>query len=321
MNPDPKVIFHINPHEAAAWRGRERLAIFTRLAEALEANSIPFTAIARLGFETRRAPPPIDGALHIVENGRMEGEGWLNTGLAYLLGFWHLDPHGIQAESQARLAVFEADSVNRADAVAFAKTLRARFAKQRLSRFNQTRIPAQTLPNGCVALFLQGRAPYQAGHCDLPMDQMIRTVCAGAGGRPVVVKPHPRAAEDGEKAIALAQGAGAEFIVTGANVHDLLAASAVCVSVNSAVAIEGFLHRKPAILFGQSDFASLATRAHDASDFPAALDGALKGEWHYSKMLYWYFNRHALELAAPDFETRMFAAFAKVGFSRDRLVK
>jgi len=45
----------------------------------------------------------------------------------------------------------------------------------------------------------------------------------------------------------------------------------------------------------------------------------LTARWHYPQMLHWYFSRHTLELAAPDFEARAFAAFARVGFSRDRL--
>ena len=45
-----------------------------------------------------RAVP--DGKLHIVEDGAAEGEGWLNAALAYLLGFWHLDPQGILAKKQ-----------------------------------------------------------------------------------------------------------------------------------------------------------------------------------------------------------------------------
>ena len=61
------------------------------------------------------------------------------------------------------------------------------------------------------------------------------------------------------------------------------------------------------------------TRAHGAEDFPAALEAALATDWPYPKMLHWYFSRHTLELAAPDFEARAFAAFERVGFLKARL--
>lgn len=314
----PEVHFHINPRQADAWRGPERLAIFTRLAEMCEAHGLTFRAIERPWEEMNPREGRPDGNIHIVENGRMQGEGWLNTALAYLKGFWHLDPQGFQAESLACEAVFDPATVDESAARAFFDALHQRFAAPRLSRFAQPRAIATDLPQGAIAIFLQGKGAYRHGRCSLPADRMILAVARGAGGRPVVVKPHPQALEDGAAAIAAAVAAGARITETVANVHDVLAASAVTVSVNSAAALEGFLHEKPAILFGRSDFPSLVTQAAEA-DCPQALQAALATHWPYPQMLHWYFSRHTVELAAPDFETRALAAFAKVGFPRDRL--
>ncbi|NJM83289.1 MAG: hypothetical protein HC844_13080 [Tabrizicola sp.] len=248
----------------------------------------------------------------------MRGEGWLNTATAYIQGFWHLDPQGIQAESLAGQAVFDPKGVDGEAARAFFRDLRQRFVTPRRSRFAQARERATDLPQGSIALFLQGKSAYYNGRCSVPMDRMILAVCQGAGVRPVVVKPHPQRPDEAAGPMAAALSAGAKFQVTDANVHDVLAACAVTVSVNSAVAMEGFLHRKPAILFGRSDFPSLVTPATE-SDFPQALEVALAARWPYPKMLHWYFNRHTLELAAPDFETRALAAFANVGYPVSRL--
>jgi hypothetical protein len=49
------------------------------------------------------------------------------------------------------------------------------------------------------------------------------------------------------------------------------------------------------------------------------LHQALTTERRYAKMIHWYFTRHTLEVASPDFEARVLDAFAKVGFGRDRL--
>jgi hypothetical protein len=168
-------------------------------------------------------------------------------------------------------------------------------------------------------VLLQGKTPYRMGQCDVPQHEIILAACRAAAGREVVVKRHPQSISEGAWTIAKAADAGAAFQLFEGNIHDLLAACSVTVSINSAAAMEGFLHRKPAILFGQSDFESLVTRVHQPADFPQALHQALTTERRYAKMIHWYFTRHTLEVASPDFEARVLDAFAKVGFGRDRL--
>lgn len=315
----PEVHFHINPRQAENWRGKLRLALFTRLAEMCEAHGLVHRAIARPGHEMQTRAGLADGNIHIVENGRMQGEGWLNAATAYLTGFWHMDPRGMQAESSAIDDVFDPGAVDEGEAERFFNRLKRRFLLPRKSRYHQPVEVAGDIPQGAVALFLQGPSAYHNGRCSLPMEEMIGIVANGSGGRPVVVKPHPQMPEEGAFAILRATEAGADVLATEANVHDILAACSACVSVNSAVAFEGFLHRKPAILFGKSDFPSLVIRAQGAEDYPAALAAALATDWPYPKMLHWYFSRHTLELAAPDFEARAFAAFERVGFPKARL--
>lgn len=315
----PEIVLHINLPDLSDWRTRERLGLFRRIAELCEARALPFSVVQRAASLTRHGNALPDGRLHIVEDGRMQGEGWLNAALAYLLGFWHLDPDGILAESTARTAVFSPRDVAAEPAMAFFRTLRQRFVKTRHSRYNPPRSRDATLPDGAIAVFLQGSKPLKDGHCDLAMHEMILAVWRGAGGRPIVVKPHPLTVTECAHAIARAADEGAVFEVCDANIHDLLARCAVTVSANSAAAMEGFLHRKPAILFGRSDFESLVTRVHRPEDFADALQGALAANWRYAKMLHWYFGRHTLDLTAPDFEDRLFATFAKAGFPRERL--
>ena len=314
----PEIVLHINLQDLTGWRGRERLGFFNRVATLCEANDLPCRAIPRHAALTKRQQAAPDGHLHLVEDGRMMGEGWLNAALAYLLGFWHLDPCGVLAESGARTARYAPHEVPIDAAQAFFKTLRRRFVTPRHSRYAQPRQRDNSLPDGSVAVFLQGSKPCKDGQCDVPAQEMILAACRGSGGRPVVVKPHPLSVTECAHAIARAADQGAVFEVFDGNIHDLLARCAVTVSANSAAAMEGFLHRKPAILFGQSDFESLVTRVHDPDGFAEALQSALSADGRYAKMLYWYFTRHTLDITAPDFEDRLWATFAKVGFPRER---
>lgn len=315
----PEIVLHINLADLSTWRTRERLGLFRQIADLCDAHDLPFSVVHRAASLTKACVAQPDGRLHIVEDGRVCGEGWLNAALAYLLGFWHLDPHGILALSAARTHRFNPREVPDALSAAFFTTLRQRFVKPRHSRYHQPRDRDKTLPEGAIAVFLQGKKPFADGQCSLAMHEMILAVTRGAGGRPVVVKPHPLSVTDCAYAIARAADQGAVFDVFDGNIHDLLATCAVTVSANSAAAMEGFLHRKPAILFGDSDFESLVTRVHRPEDFATALDSALAAKWRFRKMLFWYFSRHTLDLTAPDFHDRLFATFDRAGFSRKRL--
>lgn len=317
--PPARLVFHINLSDLSGWRTARRLTFFQRLAEICKAHGLAYEVRPRAAHLIKPHQAPPDGCLHIVEDGAAQGEGWLNAALAYLLGFWHLDPQGVLADSAARHAGFAPRQVDQTEAQAFFRTLRRRFVTPRLTRYNPARAKASDLPEGAIAVFLQGKNPYRTGQCSVQMHDIILAACRGAEGRPVVVKPHPLSVPDCAMAIGRAADMGAEFQLFDGNLHDLLAACAVTVSANSAAAMEGFLHRKPAILFGRSDFESLVTRAHGPEDFPAALAAALGTDWRYPKMLHWYFTRHTLEVAAPSFENRVFAAFETVGYPRARL--
>lgn len=315
--PIAEIVFHINTHEVASWRGKRRLALFDRIAAVCEARGVAFSVVVRDSALTKPISTPSDGRLHIVEDGSVRGIGWLNAATAYFQDFWHLDPDGILAESSAKGARFDPRSVAKEPANIFFRALRQRFVKPRLSRYNQPHAQDLNLPEDCIALFLQGNIPQKSGQCALSMQEMILAVCKGAGHRRVVVKPHPLSPLECAYAIANAAEADADFDVFTGNIHDLLDACAVTVSANSAAAMEGFLHRKPAILFGAADFESIAVKVALPEFFPDALSTALAGNWRFAKMLYWYFSQYTVDLGAPDFEARLCAIIERAGFCFD----
>lgn len=309
-----QVIFHMIKPDMELYRGKVTSAIYPAIWDAVQARGARPQIVERGEPETRGKYLAADGNVHIVEFGNCTGPGWFCGATAYLAGFWHLGDRGVLADRPAGQSVYDPELVPGQLARQFDRVLRARFVATRQSRYGQRKLKVQILPEDALAVFLQGPAVYWRKQAFVPGKAMVRAVAENAGGRAVVVKPHPQSKEMGQKIITELRAEGVDLIETDANVHDILKSCAATVSVNSAAAIEGFLHRKPAILFGRSDFHTLCQTAASPQDFPPALDRALAARPDYARMLYWYFSENTLEVAAPDFEPRLFAHLARSGF-------
>lgn len=266
----------------------------------------------------RREPLPGDGDLHVVEYGRASGPGYLNAAAAYFDGFFHLDPEGVLAEASTRHLTYNAGAIDQAKAEAFMNWLKSRFADQRHSRHRQKKA-VMRLPKDSIAVFLQGPMPELRGHAHMSTADMLRAVTQGARGRPVVVKPHPLKPDLGAEQIARAVAEGASLLQTDANVHDILAAAAVTVSINSATGFEGFLHAKPAIFFGRTDFHQCVETVQRPEEFPHALERALTRKSNYAEAMYWYFGQHGFWLDDLHLNAKLLALFDEAGFSQERL--
>lgn len=310
-----RVIFHLPVKHLDKWQTAPHLALYPKIAEVMQRHGQEVTVQA-----ARPLPSPAsDGDLHIVEGGHHPAPGYLNTALAYLTGYWHLDPAGVLAESSARHDRFDPDSIDPAQARAFCDALRARFVAPRISRYRQPRVVAEDLPQGAIAVFLQGPGPSSRGQTQMSDRAMLQATVQAAGDRPVMVKLHPLEQQKGLLTLARLADDGLELPPVEANVHDVLAACAVTVSHNSATAIEGMLHGKPAVLCGRADFAPLCHSAEKPRHIAAALQAALAGPRDFDRGLAWYFTRHTLDIESPGFDERLFAHLSRFGFPPERL--
>lgn len=255
-----------------------------------------------------------DGNLHIIDDRSVIAANVLNAAPAYFWEFWHLDPQGVKAFSSIGARAYDPGAVPFRRAKSFFDKLRARHVAKRHSKYAQPE-EEETFPPGALAVFFQGSYPVQAGATETSDLDMLRCVLDHAGDRPVIVKPHPlvSAIEDIDTARALA-ARDDRLIVTDANVHDILKASAATVSINSTVALEGFLHRVPALLLGQSDFHHIAGRVTGPDAFAPVLAGELARRGGYAQFLTWYFRRNCLPLYNADLEARIWRIFAEAGF-------
>ena len=324
MRPPAKVIFHLSGRFVDNYTSRPHLKLFNHITNMFDAEG--GTTEVRRRDERLRDPDVTNWSdllepenLHIIENGSVNQQNVLNTTLAYLQPHYHLDPQGVLAKSSVGDETFDAKGAPPKDVAQFWNGLQTRFVKRRHSRYGQLEEKTD-ISDGCISVFLQGEFPYQqrTAYCD--PETMLRTVVKHAGGRPVVVKAHPSSnvKQEAEMILGL-MSEGLELHPTDANIHDILEQSAVSVSYNSAVAIEGFMHHTPAILFGKSDFHHVCESVREPEHFPKAMKCALESNHDYPAYLYWYFKNHCYDVNDGGLDEKLLARFAQSGFTKERL--
>jgi hypothetical protein len=308
--PRGQVVFHLPRH---LLQDQQMPAIYHELRRGFLARGAEVAIRHRESGALQNLPAGAD--FHIVHNGGGSGACLLNSIVAYLLPYFYFDPLGVYFQSSTYVAQFDPASVSESAAVRRFETLRKRYVVPRVSRYAQTETRLD-LPPGAIAVFLQDWSEPVERARFMSTRAMLQTVIDGADGRPVVVKPHPRnhGPETVELLLWLAE-AHPQVLVTEANLHDILQASAVSVSICSSVAIESLLHRKPTILFGKSDLHHCAVTVARGEDWPAALKKALSQDWPYEAFVYWFFERqlrggevmwppllHRMQVAGADFK-------------------
>ncbi|MGV6849481.1 MAG: capsular polysaccharide export protein, LipB/KpsS family [Marinibacterium sp.] len=306
-----RVVFHL----PADWLGDgagKVLPFYRNLDSGLVARGL---VVERRALERAQVIPAVetDTALHLINHGRIRHPRVLNAGIAYIYPFWNVDPWGIRAFSSIAAARFDPGQLDGDAARAFFRRLRRRLVGQRLSRYPQASEVARDLPEGAVAVFLQSEAHRDVDEtCYLDRKAMVKTVLAAAPG-PVIVKPHPRDHRSGTRRwLAALAGRHSSLTVSEANIHDILAAAERVVTINSAAAVESYLHRRPVILCGQADFHHIAHTVRTPDDLAAALRAPVRRR-AYDKYIHWYFGLNCLSATDPDLADRFLARAAQAG--------
>lgn len=318
-----KVILHLRSQHAELELSRSFLALYGHITQMLSAQGI---VVERRTLDhdikdfTRHTGDARfdDGNLHILDDRHVQMPNVLNGAPAYLKGFWHLDPNGVRCFSSIGAKPYRPDMVPFRYARKFYGRLQAGLKDQRRSRYNQSRTQT-ALPKGAVSVFFQGGFPKRVGATAFSDIEMLEDVLEGVGDRPVLVKPHPNVV-DVATMMELSEivARDSRVVVTDANIHDMFAASCATVSANSAVSIEGFLHRTPAILYAQADFHHFAESITGPGQFAAALARAQQRQGGYAQYMTWYFRNQCLEIGGANLDQRIWEIFTAAGFPPDR---
>lgn len=254
---------------------------------------------------------------HIVDHGTARHPRVLNTGIAYVYPFWNLDPWGIRALSSIAAQQFDANAVDMRLATPFANRLRKRWVQGRTSRYEQPQQAVQ-IPAQCIAVFLQSEGHRDVMEtCHLDLRQMVKAVIARDDPRPIVIKPHPRDHDPSTRRfLNRIAGRDPRIRILDANIHDILAQAAACVTINSAVGIEAMMHAVPVVLCGKTDFHHCAVTVQAVADMDAGILQATQTDWPQDAFLYWYFGMNCLnagkDTLIDDFLARVTATGYKL---------
>lgn len=287
---------------------------YRRLAAGLAGRDIPcrFHPMDRAALADEIAA---DDDFHILNHARHPHPRVLSAGIAYLYPFWHLDPDGIRAFSSIRRQDFVPHHIDPVQAKRIFDRLVRRNVSARKSRYEQPE-DIEDIPNGVIAIFLQSEGHRNVDEtCYLDRWTMLDTCLAHANGRRVVVKPHPREVSIAlfDRLVAL-QEEHPNLQISLANIHDILARADRVVTINSAVGIEAYLHQKPVILCGQTDFHHITTEATDTMSLAAALEQPAPNV-DYARYIAWYFGQNCVDAGSDKMVDQIMAKIRATGYN------
>lgn len=235
------------------------------------------------------------GHLHIyMEDRPVYAPNALHCVPGYLRGWWYADEVGNRNNSANRLADFDPRMV----AAEFANRFHGRVANRFIGE-NQSKFPQAPggfgLSPGYLAFFAQDFQTPRFHRHYLTVPQLLQAALAARGDRPLVIKPHPNNSPD-ERAFLMTHHAPDRGVhVTDASIHAILPGAACVLTVTSAVGFEAFLHRKPVVLAGQSDFGQNAVTLTDPVRLPEAIGAAIARDWPHEKFVTWFLRHRLLE--------------------------
>lgn len=270
----------------------DMMGLYHKMTEGFDEIGVPWRVAP---IDRGRALESIekDNWFHIFNHGNVIHPRALNAGLAYAYPYWNVDPQGIRARSSIGAQKFYAGRVDVEKSRRFFGRMRRRLVDKRTSRYPQPE-ETTTLPEDAIAVFFQSE-PEEGANETWFMDRwsMLETVLKNWDGA-VVVKPHPKDHDPGVgQRLEAMQKVYPDLCVSTGNIHDILAQCERVVTINSAVGIEAYLHRKPVILCGQADFHHIADVAKTPEMLAVLLEQVPRGRV-FAKYIYWYFGLQCL---------------------------
>ncbi len=168
---------------------------------------------------------------------------------------------------------------------------------------------------GYVLLPMQGKLCKKRPWQFADLATMVRTIRTHDPDRKIILKPHPREVySTAERTLVkeLAQLPNVE--VVDAPIHALLASCAYVATHNSAVAFEGILLKKPAILFAKAHYHHLFPTIRKPEDATAAFARVQGEDFPFGAYLYWYLQMNSINVRQPSATAKIIEAMHESGW-------
>lgn len=294
----PLLRVHLNPSMLAQVRA-DRFPFMALLRRTVEARgwSVAFAPAGPRAHDN--PPPPGDYALFHMK--RPLHPRTLTFRRAYHYPFWQIEPIAERWRFAIARETFDRAQVDADTAAQFVRRLRDRV------------LPGPPPVRGDHVLIpLQGHIRRARSFQTMSPVEMIAEVCCT--GRPVVATLHPSETYDAEDRAALAALADRHPNLTIRG--DTMARLRDCAFVaaeNSAVAFDGMILGKPAVLFAQIDFHHAALNVADLGA-ARALAAAETADGDFDRYLWWFLKARSIDAQAPHGPDRILAALRRGGW-------
>jgi hypothetical protein len=213
---------------------------------------------------------------------------------SYLHGYWFFDEIGTRNNSLMRIQRFDPRPMAGDYAREVHAQLYSRFVDSNKSKFEQAP-RGQVVDDGVLCFFAQDFKTPKYHHNYMPVPAMIEAVISVKGSRKLYIKPHPVQTVEELAVLASYHDPLRGVEITQASIHDLLASAVCAITVSSAVGFEAFLHKKPTVLGGQTDFWQNAVTVTDPAKMADAIAEAIDRKWNHEKFLVWYLRQMCVE--------------------------
>ncbi len=225
---------------------------------------------------------------------------------AYYYPFWRIESSAKRWEWRVALQPFDASQVDEVPAQNF-----TRYWRRRLFDVAEQTAGEQ----GFIYAALQGRLLEHRSFQSMNPIDMLRATALANPDQTVIVTLHPNETySDAElAAVTAVQSKYSNVQISTEKSDVLLARCGYVVTQNSSVALAGYFHARPAVLFGRIDFHHIAANVYDLG--PDQAFGKMRSmRPEFDKYLYWFLQQQSINAGRDDAEAKILATVRAHGW-------
>jgi hypothetical protein len=241
--------------------------------------------------------------LHLLHMQEPAGSDTLNLRRAYTYPFWQIEATNQRWAFDVAKARFDPSAIDPDQARPFFRRWREKFLG-----------PEQKGREGFIFMPLQGRLSEHRSFQSMNPFAMIEATLAADPKREIRATLHPRETY-GAADLARLEALSARyprFQCLKADARDLIWACDYVVTQNSAVALQGYFAKKPAVLFAGIDFHHIAGSV--LQDGVETAFAGLDAPRDFAAYLFWFFKQNCVNGGAPEAEAQILARFRRHGW-------